>query len=181
MKDYKKLITAPNIMTFIRIICAICLIFVEPLSTVFMVLYLVCGLSDALDGFVARMTKTTSEFGAKLDSIADIMFYSIVVVRFFPMLLVSVSGNIWFVVNLIVLVRVGIYLTFALRHKTLVSTHTYLNKLTGFLVFCLPFVINTKVFGSYSVAVCIVALCATIYELTLCFKGKKASSEETAA
>lgn len=180
MKNYSKFITIPNIMTFIRIVCAIGLIFAEPVSTAFLTLYLICGVSDALDGFVARITNTASEFGAKLDSVADLSFYSIMVIRFFPMLLKSVSGNIWFVIILIVLVRVAIYLTFLLRHRTLVSTHTYLNKLTGFFVFCLPFVINTKVFSTYSVAVCIVATCATVYELTLCFKGGVVKNGETA-
>ena len=178
MKNYKQLITAPNVMTLTRIICALCLFFAEPMSTAFLVLYLICGLSDALDGFVARMTKTASDFGAKLDSVADITFYSIMITRFFPELLKSVSGNIWFVIILIVLVRVSIYLTFALRHHTLVSNHTYLNKLTGFLVFCLPFVLDTKVFGVYSVAVCAVSLCATLHELAICFKGKGQIAEQ---
>ena len=171
MKNYKQLITIPNIMTFTRLVCALCLFFTEPMSAAFLTLYLICGVSDALDGTVARITKTASEFGAKLDSVADLTFYSIMVIRFFPVLLETLSGNIWFVIILVVLIRVAIYLTFAIRHKTLISTHTYLNKLTGFLVFCLPFVVNTKIFASYSVVVCVVAVIAAVYELSLCFKN----------
>ena len=37
------------------------------------ILLVLAGVFDALDGFVARLTKTTSEFGMQLDSIADVM------------------------------------------------------------------------------------------------------------
>jgi CDP-diacylglycerol--serine O-phosphatidyltransferase len=37
------------------------------------ILLVAAGVFDALDGFVARLTKTTSEFGMQLDSIADVM------------------------------------------------------------------------------------------------------------
>ncbi|MES2019544.1 MAG: CDP-diacylglycerol--serine O-phosphatidyltransferase [Pseudomonadota bacterium] len=36
-------------------------------------LLVAAGVFDALDGFVARLTKTASEFGMQLDSIADVM------------------------------------------------------------------------------------------------------------
>ena len=170
----KKYVNIPNILTAVRLACAIGLIFAEPMGTLFLVLYLICGLTDAVDGTIARVTGTASEFGAKFDSVADIAFYSIMVLRFFPVLLETVSGHIWFVIILVVLIRVMIYLYFAIRHKTLVSNHTYLNKLTGFAVFCLPFVIKTRFFGGYSVAVCVVAFIAAIYELSLCFKKSKA-------
>ena len=37
------------------------------------ILLVLAGVFDALDGYVARLTKTTSEFGMQLDSIADVM------------------------------------------------------------------------------------------------------------
>ena len=37
------------------------------------ILLVLAGVFDALDGFVARLTKTSSEFGMQLDSIADVM------------------------------------------------------------------------------------------------------------
>ena len=37
------------------------------------ILLVLAGVFDALDGFVARATNTTSEFGVQLDSIADVM------------------------------------------------------------------------------------------------------------
>lgn len=37
------------------------------------ILLVAAGVFDALDGYVARLTKTSSEFGMQLDSIADVM------------------------------------------------------------------------------------------------------------
>ena len=46
-----------NIITGIRILCSIALLFVTPLSKNFYILYLAAGLSDMLDGPVAIRTK----------------------------------------------------------------------------------------------------------------------------
>ena len=66
-----------NTITSIRIICSIALLFCAVLSPFFYVLYILAGLTDIADGWVARKTNTTSEFGAKLDAIADFIFFVI--------------------------------------------------------------------------------------------------------
>ncbi|MDP4118803.1 MAG: CDP-alcohol phosphatidyltransferase family protein, partial [Bacillota bacterium] len=45
-----------------------------PFSIFFWICYLLGGLSDLLDGFVARRLNQQSAAGAKLDSIADMVF-----------------------------------------------------------------------------------------------------------
>jgi CDP-diacylglycerol--glycerol-3-phosphate 3-phosphatidyltransferase len=54
---------------------------------IFKWLLLISFLSDALDGFVARMLKISSPHGARLDSFADALLFVIAfagIVRFFP-------------------------------------------------------------------------------------------------
>ena len=46
----------PNMVTLSRIPMAVALPFVQSSPTVFWALYLLCGLSDVLDGAVARST-----------------------------------------------------------------------------------------------------------------------------
>lgn len=46
-------------------------------STPFYILYMICGLSDVLDGIIARKTNTASSFGARLDTIADFIFVTV--------------------------------------------------------------------------------------------------------
>ena len=49
-----------NLITGTRILCSIALLFCQPLSPSFVVLYLVSGLTDMVDGAVARKTGTVS-------------------------------------------------------------------------------------------------------------------------
>ena len=60
-----------NRITICRILCSIALLFFPAFSPAFYVLYITAGISDMVDGWVARRTHTTSELGAKLDTIAD--------------------------------------------------------------------------------------------------------------
>ena len=63
-----------NIITGCRILCSIFLLFVPAFSHAFYVLYLAAGFTDMIDGTIARKTNTASEFGSRLDTIADIIF-----------------------------------------------------------------------------------------------------------
>ena len=54
-----------NLITGTRILCSVALLFCPALSTSFYVLYLVAGLTDMIDGAVARMTGTAGKLGAK--------------------------------------------------------------------------------------------------------------------
>ena len=60
-----------NIITGFRILCSIALLFCSPFSPPFYALYLVAGLTDMIDGLIARKTNTVSTFGARLDTAAD--------------------------------------------------------------------------------------------------------------
>ena len=63
-----------NIITVSRILFSLAMILFPPSSVPFAVLYLLCGATDVLDGFVARKLHTESENGAMLDSAADLLF-----------------------------------------------------------------------------------------------------------
>ena len=64
----------PNIITIIRIPLSIAMLLVTPFSMFFWIFYLSCGLTDIIDGFLARKLHQESKFGAKLDSISDFIF-----------------------------------------------------------------------------------------------------------
>ena len=62
-----------NIITGFRVLLSIALLFCQVFSPVFYVLYLIAGVSDMIDGTIARRTNTVSEFGARFDTAADLM------------------------------------------------------------------------------------------------------------
>jgi CDP-diacylglycerol--glycerol-3-phosphate 3-phosphatidyltransferase len=56
----------PNVLTTQRIICSFCILFCKPLSVVFIILYITAGITDMLDGFVARKLNAGKFFWRKI-------------------------------------------------------------------------------------------------------------------
>ena len=75
-----------SIITGIRMLCSIALLFFPAFSPVFYALYIVAGVSDMIDGPVARKTGTVSQFGSKLDTAADFMLAAVCLIRLIPAL-----------------------------------------------------------------------------------------------
>ena len=64
----------PNILSASRISLCLPLLLADAMTLPFWVLYLIAGLTDMLDGFLARRWRVESKLGAKLDSLADFVF-----------------------------------------------------------------------------------------------------------
>ena len=175
----KKYFTVANALTSIRILGAVCLIFIEPFGSVFNTVYIICGLSDAFDGSVARLTKSASEFGAKLDSVADLMFYASMFIRVLPTLTEVLNGAIWYFVITVLVIRLSSYITAIVKYRRFASLHTYLNKFTGFLVFFVPLLIQTKIFNTYCSVLCAISGFAAIEELFIHLFSKGYSNKKT--
>lgn len=157
----------PNFVTGLRIIGGIALIFLPVLGTAFYIVYALCGLSDVLDGFLARRLRTTSAFGAKLDSVADLTFYAVLLLRLFPRLWRRLPRWIWAIVGVILCVRLSAYLVAAIRHKEFSARHTYWNKASGAAVFGLGLMLETPILTPYALCVCAVTFIASADELRL--------------
>lgn len=173
------ILTLPNAITAVRFVGAIVMIFTKACSTLFYIIYSVSGVSDVLDGLVARMTGKTSEFGAKLDSVSDLLFHAVMLIKTFPKLYDILPVWIWAIVGGILLLRVICYTFAAVKFHRFASLHTYLNKATGTTLFALPYFllwgeIPTTVI---SFTICGTAILAVIEELTLHFRAKEYDPE----
>ena len=159
-------------ITSVRMVAAFFLLFLPLGSAAFFAVYTLCGLTDAADGFAARKTGTAGEFGARLDSVADLLFYGIFLLRFFPSVYRTLPMGIWYAVAGILLVRLAAYGTAAVKYKRFSALHTRLNKLTGAAVFLLPYILALPIGVGYAIAVCILAFAASAEELLLHLCGK---------
>ena len=168
--------TLPNIITLIRLLGTIVLLFITPFTTLFFVIYSICGISDVLDGSLARLFHTESQFGAKLDSISDMLFYAVMLFRVFPALWELLPIYIWYIVIAIVGIRVVSYVTAACKYRQFASLHTYMNKLTGFALFCVPYVLRLPIAVGYCMMVCIISMLGSLEELVIHFLAKKHDS-----
>ena len=72
-------------------------------SPAFYALYVSAGLTDMIDGIVARRTNTVSDFGARLDTIADIVFTAVCLIKLLPILNIPIWLYIWIVIIIAVL------------------------------------------------------------------------------
>lgn len=130
----------PNIITTFRLIGAIVLCFIEPMSVPFFILYSFCGITDVLDGFIARTFHVTSSRGAWLDSIADLVFYGLMIILLFDVYIEIFPLVTWCAVVGIFAVRIISYLVVAIKYHRFAAIHTYANKLCGLSVFMAPYV-----------------------------------------
>ena len=129
-----------NLITGIRVLASVGLLFCPALSPSFFALYLLAGLTDMIDGPVARKTHTATAFGAKLDTAADILFAAVCLVKLLPVLNIPLWMFIW--IGLIALIKImNIVSGFVIR-KRFVSVHTPMNKATGALLFLLPLTVS---------------------------------------
>ena len=151
-----------NIITASRILFSVVLLFLPVLGTGFYVIYLLCGVTDMIDGTIARKTDTVSEFGARLDTVADFVFLSVSLVKFLP--IIHISQWLWVWIAVIGAIKVGNLIGGFFRTKTFVSLHTVTNKITGLLLFLLPLTFPVIDLNYSSVAVCVVASIAAIQE-----------------
>jgi CDP-diacylglycerol--glycerol-3-phosphate 3-phosphatidyltransferase len=159
-----------NIITGSRIIFSLPLVWIPLSSAWFYVFYLFCGLTDMVDGTIARKTGAVSKFGARLDTVADFVFMLVCGIKILPILQIPVWLWVW--MTLIALTKIlNITLVF-IRKKKLISIHSVLNKITGFALFLLPLTL-TFAPTTYSVAtICVLATLAAMQEVHFTKKGQ---------
>jgi len=162
-----KMKNVPNFITSLRIIGTFCLLFIEPLSKGFFVIYTLCGLTDVLDGTIARTTGNVSQLGARLDSIADLLYYAVMIIRIFPVLWEVLPVQIWYYLGCVIIIRIISYTTAALRGDGFASLHTVLNKITGLFVFAIPYIISMSFAVVFCFGVVTIAAIASVHELTI--------------
>ena len=152
-----------NIITGSRIVFSLPLLFVPLSSAWFYVLYLFCGLTDMIDGEVARKTGTAGNFGARLDTASDFVFAFVCCVKILPLLHLPLWLWVW--IALIALIKIFNIAVVFIRKKKLLSIHSALNKTAGFALFLLPLSL-TFAEAVYSAAmICVLATVAVMQEV----------------
>lgn len=151
-----------NNITVIRILCSVALLFCQFPSAAFYYLYVIAGITDMIDGAVARKTNTLSEFGAKLDTAADLVFVAVCLIKLIPLLDIPKWLYVW--IAIIALVKVTNIVSGYVMRKEFVAAHTVMNKGTGILLFILPLTLRAFDLKYTGTAVCAVAAFAAVQE-----------------
>ena len=152
-----------NILTAFRIFGSILLLFFPVFSEVFYCIYILCGFSDMIDGTIARKTNSTSEFGAKIDTAADLAFITVSLIKILP--IIHIPRWLWIWGIAIAIIKIGNIIWGYASKKQFISLHTIMNKITG-LLFLLPLTLFFVELKYSSIAVCSIATFASIQEMS---------------
>ncbi|MBZ9607894.1 CDP-alcohol phosphatidyltransferase family protein [Clostridium estertheticum] len=156
-----------NYISIARIFFSITLLVAKPLSIVFFAIYLVCGISDVFDGYIARKTDTGSKLGEKLDSVADLIMVVILTIVLYPIINSIINPTVQIIVWIVIIgiVRVVSMIVVFVKYKTFGILHTYGNKITGLVLFTFPLSLAFSQSDVLMYIICMVASTAAIEEL----------------
>ena len=148
-----------NVITISRIVSSLILLLCPTLSASFYCVYVLTGITDFLDGFIARRTRTTSQLGAKIDTMADTIFVVVCLIKFLP----EIRFPLWIYIWIVVVAIINIILGFMVNKKY-PAVHSVMNKITGVILFLLLLTfarIDLRYSGAFA---CVVATFAAIQE-----------------
>ena len=151
-----------NILTSCRILGSVLLLFFPAFSAAFYIIYLFCGFSDMIDGTIARKTNSISMFGSQLDTVADLIFVVVSIIRLLPA--IHIQKWLWIWGGVIAIIKISnIILGYVSKNK-FISLHTIMNKATGLLLFLLPLTISFVELKYTAIVVCSIATFSAIQE-----------------
>ena len=152
----------PDLLSMSRIVLCLPLLIVDAMTIPFWVIYLIAGLTDILDGFLARRWGVESKFGARLDSLADFLFVLAVGYKLFPYL--KLPATLWMMIGLIAMMKASNAVSAYLVRQRIEFLHTKVNKLTGFFLFIGMMAIGQSYFVPEAWIISCIALFAAIQE-----------------
>jgi cardiolipin synthase len=137
----------PNLITVLRVVAAPLLILLLKYGNyeLALLLFLIAGISDGLDGYIAKKFNVQSQFGAMLDPVAD----KILLVSCFVML--TLLGHLPFWLLVIVSFRdvliVGGYLVLVMLKVTVQMAPSIVSKLNTVCQICLVGLVLAELAG----------------------------------
>ena len=151
-----------NILTGCRIFGSILLLFFPAFSLAFYIVYLLCGFSDMIDGTIARKTYSNNSFGAKFDTVSDLIFMIAVCYKLLPS--IQIPQWLWIWGGVIAVIKISNIIWGYVSKKQFISLHTIMNKVTGLLLFLWPLTISFVEPKYTAIIVCSVATFSAIQE-----------------
>lgn len=166
----------PNVITILRILLSFVLLITKPFSFEFYMVYITCGFSDIIDGYLARNLKLASDTGALLDTIADMVMVTSLFIILIPVIIMPMAITIW--IAIIAMVKaVGLIIAYR-KYQQIVMLHTYLNKLTGLALFI--FIMVYPIIDSFIAMslVCFIATVAAVEEVIIYTTANKLNRDK---
>lgn len=160
----------PNMISASRGVAALAMLLFPVYSPGFWTLYCWGGISDMIDGPIARKLNAESGFGARIDSLADLALVICSAIMILPS--ADLPAWVWLWAAAIGSAKVVCILIGSCLHRKLTIPHSLTNKLTGILLFCLPFAIVRLDFLIPAVIVCFAATSSLVEDIYDCLRTR---------
>jgi len=161
-----------NIITLTRIPLSLGMLFFPVFSFKYYVFFTLAGLTDAIDGPIARKLGTSGRLGAQIDSVADITFFFVALSKMVTYAIKHLSKLAATMLIVVITLRIFCYMFELVKFQRLVALHTYLNKSTGVSMFISIYLIPFIGISIPCIIGCTFALLAVIEEITIVFTTK---------
>lgn len=125
-----------NLITLLRIVMVLFLFFLTE-TPWFVWGYLLAGLTDVLDGFLARKFNASTKIGAQLDSFADLFLFALIMTVIYHRIL-NMFPYYWFILAILFGLKLGAILLTYIKFREIAIIHTLGNKLLGLCLFIIP-------------------------------------------
>ncbi|MBM7541038.1 CDP-alcohol phosphatidyltransferase family protein [Amphibacillus cookii] len=155
----------PNILSLLRIVMATLLLIAFQYPVIFSFMFIIIGLTDIFDGYLARRLNCESNYGARLDSIGDFIFF--MVVCFFAIYTDLISTWLYYFIVMLVIIRLINLVVTRIKYKQFIFVHTFLNKLSGaffYLAFLALYILDSEWIAWLA---CLIAFLSAIEELMI--------------
>ncbi|MCH5190973.1 MAG: CDP-alcohol phosphatidyltransferase family protein [Oscillospiraceae bacterium] len=164
-----------NIISISRIIAASTLFIFSEITSGFLAIYIYCGFSDLIDGPIARKLGTVSIFGAKMDTMGDVLTYLslakiLIIQNLIPFWFYIVEGIafVGFLVSAIISKK---------KHGKFYFVHSRFGKIMGASMFILPLAIQLINERIYIGIICAISNIAAGESVYIQLKSKNAHSD----
>jgi CDP-diacylglycerol--glycerol-3-phosphate 3-phosphatidyltransferase len=167
-----KYFTIPNILSLSRIVFGILLFFNDGNKYLLFTFLLLAGITDILDGYIARKYNMDSIIGSLFDSIADFILYFLMLIYFMVFEFDLVFGLRIYVIIIIIIKMLSLILGL-IKYKKPGFLHTIGNKITGIIIYigiCFFVLVEMKII--LNIALCI-SITFSLEELIINIFGKK--------
>jgi len=156
----------PNILSLSRIVLSFGMFFVAQKPRVLFWVIVVCGITDALDGFLARRLHCESDLGARLDSLGDLLFFSALVLYVVRYQMDAIQKYLLGIYAIFLIKTISLVVC-TIKNHTTYSLHTYGNKLTGILVVVSICLILLTGDGMFTAVLVVIGILSAIEELLI--------------
>ncbi len=179
MKKTENIYNIPNFLSFYRLLTfPLILWFIysgkENLFAIFLCVNLV---TDILDGLIARSFNLQTEFGAKLDSLADNGTFIAAFIGIFTFKLDEMTNSIWMLWLFIGFFVFGLLVSF-IKFKQYPSLHLYTTKIGGYVQGFFIFVLFAWSYNEYLFyAAMTIGYISHIEELIILFISEKMQTD----